>query len=96
MSERSALTEQVLGAPQSVAGVSHPARGNALRGVTGGAGVRLMICLAGLLLAVPLQRNLDSCDLAPTSQEKLLPIFPQDEFLPPLKTKSAAEKIRFP
>jgi hypothetical protein len=55
-----------------------------------------MICLAGLLLAVPLKRKLDSCDLAATSQEKLLPIFPQDEFLPPLKTDTAAGKITFP
>jgi hypothetical protein len=55
-----------------------------------------MICLAGLLLAVPLQRKLDSCDLPATSQEKLLPIFPQDEFLPPLKRIPAAELRRFP
>jgi hypothetical protein len=55
-----------------------------------------MICLAGLLLAVPLQRKLDSCDLAATSQEKLLPIFSQDEFLAPLKITKAAGKLRFP
>ncbi|HDS1735992.1 hypothetical protein [Pseudomonas sp. BP8] len=51
-----------------------------------------MICLAGLLLAVPLKRKLDSCDSPPLSQEKLLPIFPQDEFVPPRINQTAAEK----
>ncbi|MCS5515641.1 hypothetical protein NWF32_11185 [Pseudomonas qingdaonensis] len=53
--------------------------------------MRLMICLAGLLLAVPLQRKLDSSDSAPASQEKLLPIFPNDDPQPPRITKTAAE-----
>jgi hypothetical protein len=51
-----------------------------------------MICLAGLLLAVPLQRKLDSSDSAPASQEKLLPIFPNDDPQPPRIAKTAAEK----
>src|SRR5471030_2597451 len=58
----SALTEQVLGSPLSVSGLSHPARGKALRVLQVGAGVRLMIYRDGLLLAVLPQRTLDCCD----------------------------------
>ncbi len=54
--------------PLSVAEHSHPARGNALRVLQVGAGVRLMIYREGLLLAVLLQRTLDCCDSPPSSQ----------------------------
>ncbi|WP_442112183.1 hypothetical protein [Pseudomonas sp. NUPR-001] len=57
--------------------------------------MRLMICLAGLLLAVPLQRNLDSSFSARASQEKLLPISRKDEQQPPLLPTTAAEKQTF-
>ena len=63
-----ALTEQVLGVPLSVSGSSHPARGNALRVLQVGAGVRLMIYREGLLLAVLLQRALNCSDSPLSSQ----------------------------
>ena len=52
----------------SVSGHSHPARGNALRVLQVGAGVRLMIYRDGLLLAVLPQRTLDCCDSPAPSQ----------------------------